>query len=98
MLVESTYGTRSDVPAPHELRARPVLRSDPIRSSKRYQNGAPSAAAPTEISRPRTFRGQPQIPSSGLGLDQPKGIPVLSSKFAASSAHLVGSAGVLQKF
>jgi hypothetical protein len=36
----------------------PVLRSDPIRSSKRNQNGAPSTAAPTEISRPRTFSGQ----------------------------------------
>ena len=33
----------------------PALRRLPIRSSSLYQKGAPSAAAPTEISRPRSF-------------------------------------------
>src|SRR5687767_4400597 len=76
---------------------RPVLRSDPIRSSRRYQNGAPSTAAPTEISSPRILSGQPHAPSAGLGADQPSGIPIASRKFVASTTHRSSSSGVLQK-
>jgi hypothetical protein len=51
MLVESTYGTRSDVPAPHELRARSrvlvgapycaVIRSDPASDTRTAHRARP---------------------------------------------------------
>ena len=91
--VSSTSGISVPAELQRSLRARgwgrPVLRSVPMRSSSRYQNGAPSTAAPTEISRPRIFNGQPQAPSSGLGADHPSGMPVASEqRLRASSAHL----------
>lgn len=61
------------------------------------RKGAPRVAAPTEINRPRTFSGQPHIPSCGVGADQPSGIPMVSRRFAASATHCASSLGVVQK-
>jgi hypothetical protein len=53
---------------------RPVLRSVPTGPAGNTRKGAPRAAAPTEISRPRIFNGQPLAPSWGLGADHPSGM------------------------
>jgi len=96
MLAESKCAPRSDVRTPPRVplsgtrfwwTSGITQGSDPIQQV--IPEGCAQPAAPTEISRPRTFSGQPQSPSWGLCADQPSGMTLWVRKLAASSAHLV---------